>query len=365
MNQNKTKKIVLLGMAWLLAGCGSNPAVLQEKTSAASEALEASESNADAGTQEAVSREMFAMDTYMTMTAYGNAAQAALDAGEAQIHELDTLLSTGDETSEVYQLNQSGEAVLSEDGRALMDASLNLYQKTGGAFDIAIYPMMSLWGFPTQEYRVPSEDEIERTLTISDASKLTYEKEAGRIQFQEEGMAIDFGGIAKGYTSQKLMQLFRDYGVTSALVNLGGNVEALGSKPDGSAWNVAVRTPDDTGNILGVISVRDEAVITSGGYERYFEQDGRTYHHILDPATGKPSESGLTSVTIVSSDGTMADGLSTSLFIMGYDKAVAFWREAAEPFEMILVEENGRISATEGLIDRLQSEYEITAITKQ
>ena len=116
------------------------------------------------------------------------------------------------------------------------------------------------------------------------------------------------------------MDIFKENGITSGLVNLGGNVQALGTKTDGSNWRVAVQSPDDTEDYLGVLSIRDKAVITSGGYERYFEQDGVTYHHIIDPKTGYPAENGLVSVTIVSSDGTLADGLSTLLFIMGRRK---------------------------------------------
>ena len=110
-------------------------------------------------------------------------------------------------------------------------------------------------------------------------------------------MKIDLGGIAKGYTSSRIMDIYKDNGITSGLVNLGGNVQALGTKTDGTKWKIAVQSPDDTEDYLGILSVQDKAVITSGGYERYFEQDGVTYHHIIDPKTGYPAESGLVSVS--------------------------------------------------------------------
>ena len=165
-------------------------------------------------------------------------------------------------------------------------------------------------------------------------------------------LEIDFGGIAKGYTSGRIMDIFREHGITSGMVSLGGNVQVLGIKTDGSKWRVAVQNPEDTENYLGVLETQDRAVITSGGYERYFEQDGKTYQHILDPKTGYPADSGLTSVTIVSADGTLADGLSTSLFVMGKEKAVAYWRAHSEEFDAILVEKDGTVSVTENIADQ-------------
>lgn len=141
-------------------------------------------------------------------------------------------------------------------------------------------------------------------------------------------MKVDFGGIAKGYTSASVMEIFKECGVTSGLVSLGGNVQALGSKIDGSSWKVAVQNPDSEENYLGVLSIKDKAVITSGGYERYLK-NGKVYHHIIDPSTGYPANSGLKSVTIVSNDGTLADGLSTSLFIMGLKKQLIIGERTA------------------------------------
>ncbi len=359
-------QILLWGMvsASLLIGCGASANSAAEVNSK-SEAIQTEEesSESEIPSEEPVSRDIFAMDTYMTITAYGENGEAALDAGETRINELDELLSTGSESSEVTLLNQKGEGVLSEDTKHLMEASLTLYEETEGAFNIAIYPLMSLWGFPTQEYKVPTDEEIASILPVTDLTYLNYEHVTGEVIFEIDGMAIDFGGIAKGYTSNSLMEIFKENGVEHALVNLGGNVQTLGTKPDGSFWNVAIRTPDDTGDILCVVQVADEAVITSGGYERYFEEDGVTYHHILDPKTGKPADSGLTSVTIVSQNGTIADGFSTAMFVAGKEKAIELWRSSSEDFEMVLVEDDGSISATEGLKDRILSDFEIEIVS--
>ena len=177
-------------------------------------------------------------------------------------------------------------------------------------------------------------------------------------------MKIDFGGIAKGYTSSRIMQIYKKCGVTSGLVSLGGNVQLLGAKPDGSAWKVAVESPDEDGNYLGILQAKDKAVITSGGYERYFEKNGKKYHHIIDPSTGYPAENGLTSVTIISDDGTLADGLSTSLFIMGKEKAEKFWKKYNDKFDVILLTDDEQLYVSEGIADDFQSDYKVNVMKK-
>ena len=175
---------------------------------------------------------------------------------------------------------------------------------------------------------------------------------------------VNNGGIAKGYTSSRIMDIYREKGVTSGLVNLGGNAQVFGTKPDGSLWRVAVQSPDSEDEYLGVLEAKDKAIITSGGYERYFEKDGVTYHHIIDPATGYPAENGLVSVTIVSTDGTLADGLSTSLFVMGKDKAVDYWKAHSDEFDMILLTDDEKLYVSEGIKDSFTSDREVEIIKK-
>ena len=207
-------------------------------------------------------------------------------------------------------------------------------------------------------------DDLEEKLILADASKVNYDKDTRKISFDRDGMEIDLGGIAKGYTSAQIMQIYQDCGVTSGLVNLGGNVQALGCKTDGSKWKVAIQSPDDTEDYLGILEIENQAVITSGGYERYFEEDGVTYHHIIDPATGYPAENGLTSVTIVSDDGTLADGLSTSLFIMGKEKAEKFWKKYSDKFDVILLTDDDQLYVSEGIADDFQSDYKVNIMKK-
>ena len=356
--------------AGMLSGCGTSGDTEKSKNDSRKAVEQTTQAEADTDRKsqneedESESRDIFAMDTYMTVTAYGENAQKAVDEAEAEIERLDALLSTGNTDSEIASLNENKSATLSEDGGYLVERALEINKETDGAFDIAIYPVMEAWGFPTQNFRVPAEDELLELLRHTDASKISYNKDTREISFQDSAMKIDLGGIAKGYTSARIMDIFKENGIESGLVNLGGNVQALGTKTDGSNWRIAVQSPDDEEDYLGILSIQDKAVITSGGYERYFEQDGVTYHHIVDPKTGYPAESGLVSVTIVSDDGTLADGLSTSLFIMGKDKAENFWREHSDQFEAVLMTDDGTIYVTEGLKDSFTTERTMEVITK-
>ena len=291
----------------------------------------------------------------MTVTAYGKNAENAVDEAVDEINRLETVLSAEKKESDIYKLNQTGSGTLSEDTKDIVSEALKINKATNGAFDISIYPLMVKWGFTTQKYNVPSKSEISKLLKNVDSSKIEFDEKSSSIKLGKN-MKIDLGGIAKGYTSSRVMQIFKDCGVTSGLVSLGGNVQALGTKTDGTDWQIAIENPDKSSDYIGVVSVKDKAVITSGGYERYFENNGKTYHHILDPKTGYPAESGLKSVTIVSDNGTLADALSTSLFVMGKEDALNYWREHSEEFDAILVTKDGEITVTQGIADSFSSE---------
>lgn len=310
-------------------------------------------------------KDVYAMDTYMTVTAYGENAQTAVEQAENKIEELDNKLSVGKADSEVSLLNNAGSGELSEDAAYLMKRSLELWRQTDGAFNPAIYPVMEKWGFTTKDYKVPDKEELLKTLALTDASKISFDEGSGSVEFGIKEMKIDFGGIAKGYTSSLIMDIFKENGIDSGLVSLGGNVQVLGNKTDGSLWRVAIQNPDNTEDYIGILETKDKAVITSGGYERYFEENGKKYHHIIDPDTGYPAESGLKSVTIVSSDGTLADGLSTALFVMGEDKAVEYWRNNDELFDMILFAEDKRLLVTENISDSFSSDLNIVNVEKE
>ena len=299
-------------------------------------------------------RQLFAMDTVMSFTAYGKNSEQAVDAAVKEVQRLDELLSTGNPDSEVSAINTKGSGTLSDDTKTILTEAMEIYRETDGLFDVTIYPLMQLWGFPTQEYHVPTESELQEALAKVDASQIVIEGDRVTLG---TGQQMDLGGIAKGYTSARIMEIYREYGITSGMVSLGGNVQTLGTRPDGKDWNIGIQNPDgQQGSLLAALPVENKAVITSGGYERYFEEDGNTYIHILNPKTGYPADSGLVSVSIISENGMLADALSTSLYLMGEEKAAEYWRAHVDDFDMILEDKDGILYVTEGISQKIQTD---------
>lgn len=299
------------------------------------------------------SSQVFAMDTVMLLTVYGDQAQQGLDQAAQTIEKLEKLWSATDETSEIWALNhsQGSWVALSEDTQAVLERGLELCALTGGALDLTAYSAVQAWGFPTGEYRVPDEAELAQLMETIDYTQVELDGETGQARIPE-GMSLDLGAVAKGRLGEVLSQDLKELGVTSALLELGGNIQTVGSKPDGSPWRVGIQDPDSQG-YLAIVEVADQAVVTSGDYQRYFEENGRRYCHIMDPATAAPADSGVDSVTIVGSDGTVCDALSTALYVMGEEKGAQFWKDHPElNFEAIFVSQDGSIAVTAGLEDR-------------
>lgn len=297
------------------------------------------------------------MDTYMTFTAYGMDAEAAVLAAEDKIRELEALWSVTDENSDIYAVNHSAGQTVTIDQKTaeLVSFALDMAEKTNGVLEPTIYPVLTAWGFTTGENRIPTEIELAGLL-----DKVGYEKvKLNENQIQTEpGSMIDMGAVGKGYAGDEAAQVLRERGITAALLDIGGNIQAIGTKPDGSDWRVGLKAPF-SGNVLGIFQISDMAVVTSGNYERFFVgDDGKTYGHIVDPATGRPVENGIASVSIIASEGKLCDALSTALFVMGLEQAKEYWRQHKD-YEMILIMEDGNIYLTEGIRDRfsLNSDY--------
>lgn len=309
---------------------------------------------------EPVQGTFFAMDTMMDFTIYGESG--LIDQSESLITSLESLVSVTDADSELYAINQTGSGMLTEEASSLMKQALEICRRTDGALDLSIYPIVRAWGFTTGSYQVPDEAEIQALLPLVDYRKIQYDAATGTVTLPE-GMEIDLGSVAKGYAGQLVAQMLRDNGVESALLNFGGNVQTVGAKPDGSPWQIGIKDPQGEDAMM-VLSVEDQAVVTSGGYERYFEQDGQTYWHIMDPSTGHPADSGLISVTIVGDEGVVCDGLSTALFVMGLEKAADLWAQSCD-FEAVFVTASGEVYITEGLRDRfaLTEQYADTPVS--
>ncbi len=293
--------------------------------------------------------EFFAMNTVMTITAYGGNAENAVKECESEINRLDSLLSVQNKNSEVYKLNRDKSLDVSSDLLNLIRRAKEAYSLTDGAFDITTEPLTEAWGFYSWlENRVPSQKEINSALKLVGSEKIKITDNTVTL---EGGSSIDSGGIAKGYSSAKAAQIISDNDVSSAIISLGGNVRAVGKKPDGSLWNVAIADPDKSSEQIGTVKVCDKAVVTSGGYQRFFEENGKTYHHIINPENGYPANSGLKSVTIVSEDDCLADALSTALFVMGLDNAAQLYRDNRDLFGAVFVDDSGVVYVTDNLSD--------------
>jgi len=290
--------------------------------------------------------DFFAMDTYISLTAYGPNAAEALRQAERETYRLESLISVTRPDSEVYRANHAETRTpVSDTTRHIIDAALEICARTNGALDISLYPVTAAWGFTTDAYQVPAAETIDALLRQVDYRQIDITDAGLRLS---EGMMIDLGAVAKGYIGDAAADIMAQNDIASAIMNFGGDVRAVGAKPDGSPWRVGIQNPLQPANTLGMLHLRDQAAVTSGGYERFFEQGGETYGHIIDSQTGAPTRNGLVSVTVVGASGTLCDGLSTALFVMGKEGAIAH-HAAHSDFDMVLVTEDAEVIITPGL----------------
>lgn len=304
------------------------------------------------------SAQIFAMDTVITMEITGANAEHALTLAREEIHRLDQLLSIQGSSSEIAALNNRSATEVSEETAALLQTAVSVSKLTNGAYDCTIAPVANIWGWYGNAPSVPTENALETALKQVGFPCVSLH--GNQVLFEKDGMGIDLGGIGKGYAAARLNTLLQKQGIRSGILSLGGNIRAIGSKPNGQPWVVGIADPEQPASYLCTVAVSDTAVVTSGDYQRSFTKNGKTYHHILDPKTGMPSDNGLRSVTVICSDDTLADGLSTALFVMGPDAAVDFWRKSDIGFESVLITEE-TILVTEGLCDAFSCEkdYEV------
>ncbi|HIT87196.1 MAG TPA: FAD:protein FMN transferase [Candidatus Coprocola pullicola] len=297
--------------------------------------------------------QIFAMDTFMDLKVSGKNAQKAILEAEREINALERMLSNTIENSEISAINQNAgkDAVkVSDDTLYLLKEAREIYDFTQGAFDITIAPIIDVWGFTKEVKKVPDEETLKQKLDLVDMKKLQINEKNKTVFLEESGMAIDLGGIAKGYATDKVNEIFIENGITSSVISLGGNVSVTGKKEDGSKWKVAIQDPLNKEGYAGVLYVEDTSVVTSGGYQRFFEENGKTYHHIIDPKTGMPADTGLLSVTIVCKNSTKADGLSTSVFIAGLEKGWQMWKDSQD-FGIVFITDKKEIYVTPDIAD--------------
>lgn len=269
---------------------------------------------------------VFCMDTVMDFKIWGKDAREACIRLDVELQGIEYRWSAHSEHSILAELNKGNELAFGAESAAVFGRVEEIRALTDGAFNPQMRSLSEVWGFYNEQHRIPTQEEI-------------------GIALAEQKW--DLGGALKGFAGQKCVELLDELEIDRALLNLGGNVQTYGSKPGGAPWQVGIQNPDG-GDYVGIVSVTGTmAVVTSGDYQRYFERDGVRYHHILDPETGYPADSGLRSVTVICADGLTADCLSTALFVMGLEEASSFWRESND-FEAVFITEDGCIYATEG-----------------
>lgn len=262
----------------------------------------------------------------MDLQIYGKDAEGAVEQLEKMLRDLDERWSAHSGNSLLGQLNRGEPVALTDAEQTLLEQVEELSRRTGGAFNPKMRLVSQLWGFTNDAHHVPSEGELQAALAEPQ---------------------WDLGGALKGFAGQQAVALMETLGVSYGILNLGGNVQTYGQKPDGTPWSVGVQNPNG-GDPLGILSVvGTTAVVTSGDYQRYFELDGVRYHHILDPHTGMPAQTGLSSVTVICRDGLTADVLSTALYVMGLAEATEFWRQS-DDFEAVFITQEGKVYATQG-----------------
>lgn len=300
-----------------------------------------------------INEEIYALDTIVNLTVYNENNQAVNKAKE-EIKRLEALLSVTNPESDISRINLYPDTFVkvNEDTFELIKSSIAVSECTKGTFDVTVYPAVKLWGFTTSDYNVPSDAELLEIIPKIDYTKIELDESTRSVRINK-GTSLDLGGIAKGYIADKTAEVLINEGVTSALLNFGGNIRLIGSKPDGSNFKLGIKAPFAEG-YFAVLNAQNITASTAGGYERYFEENGKRYHHILNPKTASPAETDFLSATVVGKNGEICDALSTAVFINGSEGIVKL--SAAYP-------DYGFIALTDASVyvsERLAKDVELT-----
>lgn len=299
----------------------------------------------------------YGMDTLILHKVYGEQAEEALSAAKEEAVRLEGLLSRFIPSSEICRINQSAgrrQVKISAETYGVLSKAAEFSDLSQGCFDITIGPLVDLWRSARTDLNAPAVTKIQKMLSLINYKDLVLNSSEQSAFLNKKGQSIDLGGIGKGYAADKILEVIKSYGITSAFTNFGGNVAVIGLKPDGSPWRVGIQHPRQENKLIGALKVTDMSVVTSGDYQRFFNgKDGKRYHHILNPATGHPSDSGLISVTIVSENSMTADALSTMLFILGLKRGSEILK-TFQKTEAVLIDKDLQVYITKGLQDNFK-----------
>lgn len=285
--------------------------------------------------QKVISKTALKMDTVFQLKAYGPKANEAIESAFARLDEIEQMASTTIDSSDISKINQAaGKEYVKVHPEIIkmIETAVKYSKLSNGAFDITVEPLVKLWGIGTDNERVPTDAEIKLRLLLVGYNNISINEEDNSVKLLKEGMAIDLGGIAKGFAADEVVKVYKEYDIKGGIISLGGSsIYTVGEKPDGTPWNVGIKHPrkDNDQDYVGVISLSEQALSTSGDYERYFMKDGKRYHHILNPATGYPTDNGIISVTIVVDSNIpdcnmIADVFTKTVFVSGVDNGLKF-----------------------------------------
>ncbi len=280
----------------------------------------------------------YAMNTVITVTVKSRNPREDIDAAIAEVKRIDALMSATNPGSDIYRINAAPagkETKVSKETCELISLAVEISENSDGAFDISVNPLSELWDINSPNPSVPDDEDIKALLECTDYRDIEVNLKNSTVTLKKKGMSISLGAIAKGYAADCVAKLLKDRGVAEAIIDLGGNVYVIGSDK-----TIGIQTPFKVrGEYFTTCTVSDKSVVTSGAYERYFEKDGKKYHHILNPHTGYPAESGISSVTVISDNSALADGLTTAIYVMGEEKARDIIKKYKDVEVIILTDE--------------------------
>jgi FAD:protein FMN transferase len=296
------------------------------------------------------------MGTIVTQSIYGNAAKKAGVEASGRIKELESILSFHIQTGDLARLNSNAgkkEIPLRKETISLLKKSLHYSDITGGSFNILVGPLVKRWNVTAVDADVPSADEIQKLLPLIHYKDLIVDETKSTARLRKKGQMADLGGIAKGYASDEVIAIYKKNGIRKAIIDIGGNIGLLGSSPDGKPWRVGIQSPGKERGIYAcVLSLTDCSLSTSGAYERFFEKNGKIYHHIINPSTGYPADSGLLSASIIAPMSVDSDALS-KIFVMGAEKGIALIKTISDT-GAVLITKDKRIIITENLRNKFE-----------
>lgn len=299
----------------------------------------------------------FFMGTVVTISLYDKQDEAILQKCFERVEEIENLVSinkTGTELDKVNDNSGIAPVKVSDTTYNIVKRGLYYSQLTNGSFDITIGPVVKLWSIGLPEAKVPTQFEIDEALSHVGYENLVLNDEEKSIFLKNKDMKIDLGSIAKGYTADEIAKILKDEGVNKAIIDLGGNVLTLGEKAENTPWKIGIQNPDQSrGAIVGTIEVTDKSVVTSGIYERFYEKDGKKYHHLLSPFDGYPFDNEIAGVSIISDKSMDGDALSTSVFSLGVEEGLKFV-ETQENIDAIFITKDNKVYITSGIRDNFK-----------